>query len=139
MRIIKGYPPNFDAIQAAFTLREGQVFAYYPDIYAPDSYALSPDLLAHEMTHLAQQKDYGVEKWWERYLEEPAFRASQEISAFQNQYQVMKSKVKDRNRLARFLVGLAGELSGETYGKCMSRAEALEAIKSGKRYAFALL
>src|SRR3990167_321226 len=92
------YPPNIDEIRKFFTLKKGIVFSYYPDIYSPDNIILSSALIAHEIIHLAQQKEYGVEKWWIRYLRDNAFRLSQEIFAHQVQAIEAKKYIKDRNQ-----------------------------------------
>ena len=135
--IKKEFPPNIDEIERAFVLNKRAVFSYYPEIYSPSG-DITPDLLAHELTHILQQKEYGVERWWRRYIEETAFRLSQEIPAFQRQYGVLRGKIKDRNRLHKELVRLANELSSETYGRMLTHQEAYEAIKKDEVFAFKL-
>ena len=131
-------PPNYEDIERAFTLKKGVVFSYYPYIYDPDK-VITPDLMVHELVHIAQQKEYGVEKWWERYIGDGSFRVSQEIPAYQSQYKHFTWKVKDRNRLARILQELANELSGELYGNVISLQEALIAIKKKELYNFKVI
>src|SRR3990167_643081 len=128
------YPPNIDEIRKFFTLKKGIVFSYYPDIYSPDNIILSSALIAHEIIHLAQQKEYGVEKWWIRYCEDKAFRLSQEIPAYQIQFKSII--IKDRNKRFNYAVELAKDLSGETYGNMINFNEALDAIKNEKIYQF---
>ena len=106
----------------------------FPDIYSPDSIIISPALLAHEILHLSQQKNYGVEKWWERYIGDSAFRLSQEIPAFQIQFKSVI--IKDRNKRFNYAVELAKELSGETYNYMLSFNEALGVIRNEKVYKF---
>lgn len=126
-------PPNINEIRKFFTLKKGVVFAYYPDIYSPDG-DMSPALFAHEVLHLSQQKVYGVEKWWDRYLSEPAFRLSQEIPAYQIQFKSVI--IKDRNKQFNYAVELAKELSGELYNNMISFNEVLGAIRGEKLYNF---
>lgn len=129
-------PPNIDKIKLFFDLSNSQpCFSFAPDIYNPSGNPLNMHLLAHEMYHLAQQGDTPG-KWWDRYLADPMFRASQEVPAYQTQYQSAKNSTKDRNLLHKYLVGLAFDLSGPMYGSIMSFAEAMEAIKIEQLFHF---
>jgi hypothetical protein len=136
MKIINQYPPNFEIINQAFKLHKGIVFTYGDIIYNPDNGPIDEPLMNHEKTHSQQQAEYGVEKWWDRYLADPAFRASQEIPAYQNQYKLACKLIKDKNRLFNYTSALAKDLSGEMYGKLMTFDQALEAIKNPVLYKF---
>ena len=136
MIILQKNPPNYEEIKKTFKLKRGTIFAFGDTIYNPDGVSITPDLLTHELIHSKQQKDYGLGKWWNRYLDQPVFRASQEIPAFQAQYLYFKNVVKDRNRLHRILVELSKDLSAELYGNCMTYQEAFNVIKSGKKIEF---
>ncbi len=129
MKIINDFPPNVEEIRKVFKFGKNTVFAYDDNIYNPSGIFIDPSLLEHEKTHLLQQQNCGVDRWWKRYLTERAFRASQEIPAYQNQYNELKKHIKDRNKLFRYVVELAKDLSGETYGNLMTFNEALEIIR----------
>jgi hypothetical protein len=91
---------------------------------------VSTDLLIHEMTHLDQQKNFGKENsWWGRYLVDPEFRIEMETKAYQNQFNFLKTVVKDRNELYRRRVDIVRQLSGEMYGSAITSDKALELIK----------
>lgn len=127
------YPPNIEAIRASFDLSGDELFCYGNVLYNPHKKTLTPDLINHEAVHMAQQKGK-VGEWWDLYLKDKLFRASQEIPAHQVQYQTAKKYIKDRNRLFDYLKQLALNLSGDTYGHCMSFTEALTAIKEEKLF-----
>lgn len=123
-----GTPPNYEEIKKFFRLTGDECFAYYPDIYAPAD-AIGKARMAHLEVNLRQQQEYGVKKWWFRYLIDPYFRASQEIEGYQAEYAAGMKVIKDRNDKARFLDRLATELCGENYGKALSYDEAMNAIR----------
>lgn len=123
------FPPNIDEIRKHFTLTGDELFCYGKIIYNPNKKLLTEDLLAHEAVHIEQQSNKAKE-WWDLYLKDKVFRASQEIPAYQIQYRVAKKVIKDRNRLFNYLKQLAMNLSGETYGHVMTFHQAMEAIKA---------
>ena len=143
MQIIKAFPPNIDQIRKHLPkVADTMVFTWGYVIYTPSGYQLEPGLIRHEQHHADQQAEYGtqsvwgkivlpryrIQKWWKRYLEEPAFRLSQEIPAYQLQYREYKKVVKDKNKLNRLAVMLAKDLSSPFYGNIMSTTEAVQAI-----------
>ena len=136
MAIIKAYPPNYKEIKKVFKdLPDSAIFTYGSVIYAPNN-DLNPILMRHEEIHSQQQKEMGVEKWWDRYLRDANFRLSQEVEAFQQEYRLAKKLIKDRNSLARLLFSMAKNLSAPMYGKIISYQQAFEAIKCEKLYKF---
>ena len=86
-------------------------------------------LLAHEEIHEKQQEEYGVQKWWDRYLIDKDFRLSQELEAYRAQYEFFTRSNKDRNIQYRFLVALAVDLASEMYGDIIKVYDAIERIK----------
>lgn len=127
------YPPNIDEIRQHLELTGDEVFCYGNVIHNPAGKALTPDLINHEMIHMQQQSN-GAEAWWKLYLEDKLFRTSQEIPAFQVQFQTAKQHIKDRERLHRYLVQLAKNLSSDVYGKVISFGEAYRSIKAEKLF-----
>jgi len=89
-------------------------------------YALTADLLEHELVHVKQQTAYegGSDAWWQRYLVDEKFRLSQEIEAYRVQYNFLRGTMKDRNKLAVQAHRIAATLSGPMYGNCISFAAA---------------
>lgn len=135
MEIVFEQPPFIDKARNVFRLPEGVVFTFGNKIYNPSKRRIDEHLYAHEAHHSEQQGENPME-WWARYLKDPAFRASQEIPAYQLQYQSAKKISKDRNKLHAYLVLLAKDLSGEMYSDLMTFNEALDAIKNPRLYTF---
>jgi len=129
----ENYPPNIDEIRKHFDLTGDEVFCYGNTIYNPSKKQLTPDIVNHEMIH-AQQQSNGKDEWWDLYIKDKTFRASQEIPAHQVQYQTAKKEIKDRERLFRYLHQLAKNLSSEVYGNVLTYSEALKAIKEEKLF-----
>ncbi len=127
------YPPNIKDIRQHFDLSGDELFCYGNVLYNPHKKTLTPDLVNHEMVHMGQQNGK-TEEWWKLYLEDKVFRASQEIPAYQVQYQTAKKYIKDRNKLFDYLKQLAVNLSGDTYGHVMTLNEAMTAIRAEKLF-----
>ena len=127
MKIIKGFPPNIKEIVKVFKITPRTVFTYGSELYNPIGLPVPQDLMIHEETHEVQQQAYGVEQWWDMYLENPMFRLTQETEAYRAQYQFLKTML---NRKGRFgaLEMLADQLSSELYGNIVNRREAKELI-----------
>lgn len=133
MKIKNEYPPNIELIRRRFTLHKDVVFTYGDTLYVPNGASSIPtDLLIHEETHERQQKEFGVDEWWSYYFVSDGFRTAMEIEAYQNQYNYMRVKIKDRNKLNLYLHRLANDLSSAIYGNVLSLAEARKAIQSSK-------
>lgn len=138
VNVVIGYPPNYEEIKKHFDLKKDTIFTYGETIYNPDNGKIDLPLMMHELVHVRQQHQYGVEKWWSRYLRDMDFRLSQEVEAYQVQYKEGKRVIKDRNQQARFLSVLASALSGKMYGDIISYSEALKAIREERIYKFAV-
>jgi len=134
MRISNEYPPAtiYDVCVKKFgvSFKDGTVFTYGDTIF---SYYPITDgsLIAHEKTHIKQQKKIGVSEWWKRYLEDPQFRLKQELEAYTNQYQWAKKNVKSREDVFRLLVKISRDLGGPMYGNIITPKEAMMRIKNG--------
>ncbi len=135
VKIKNEYPPNIEDIKKHFTLHKDIVFAYGDTLYNPDNATIDKPMLRHEKTHCKQQGD-NPKEWWDRYLVDVDFRLSQEVEAFQWQYRVAKSEIKDRESLNRYLNCLAKNLSSKLYGDLITFSEAMEAIKAKEIYKF---
>lgn len=129
IKILEEYPPNYDKIARTFNL-EGKkpCFTYGETIYNPHKGIISEDILAHEAVHVKQQEIIGIEKWWEIYLEDQAFRLQQELEAYRVQY---KHLIENNNRqYQRIRIRqITKDLSSAMYGNLLTKEEAIKKIK----------
>lgn len=128
MEIIKDFPPNIAQIDKKLNVRamKNVVFTYGESLYNPLGDPISPDLMAHEETHAKQQKNYGVGDWWTRYLEDPGFRLTQELEAYQEQFKAVQGNSRAWRRL--FLTRISQDLASELYGHIINAKTAKELI-----------
>lgn len=127
VQIVKGYPPNYAEIKAAFRPNANTVFAYDDTIYSPSTVDLPVDVVEHELVHFAQQERCGgAEAWWQRYIAEPKFRLEQEIEAYRVQYATVASLPRaDRRRL---LTRISKTLASALYGSLVTKEQARRLI-----------
>lgn len=127
VRVVKGYPPNYAEIKAAFRPHPNTVFAYGDTIYSPSSVTLSADIVEHERVHFAQQlRAGGAEEWWQRYIADPSFRLEQEIEAYRAQYATAAALPRaDRRRL---LARISKTLASALYGSLVTKEQARRLI-----------
>lgn len=133
IKILYGkFPPNYQAIKARLNPPSDIVFAYGDHIYSPDGRNIPLHLISHELVHLDQQKKYpgGPEAWWNRYLEDPKFRLSQEVEGLAMQYKFFCKRQHDRNKQFMALTSVATDLSSATYGTMVSMLEAKKLIRA---------
>lgn len=129
MNIVRGTPPNFRLIVAAFPFakREGVIFTYGNTVYVNGEPHLPPQLKAHEACHIDQQKRCGgPDPWWERYLVDHTFRLEQELVAHRAEYKTLRHL--DRAHAARALDFIAERLASPLYGNLIAKSEARRAI-----------
>lgn len=134
MKVVKKFPPNYEKIAAVFDIKgKPVVFAYGESLFVgPNGVTAIPDhLMVHESTHSRQHAAYpgGVEAWWERYLIDGAFRLSQEVEAYRNQYRFVTENYARPQRKA-ILKYITHDLSSEIYGNLVSFEEAHKLITS---------
>lgn len=133
MTILTVYPPNIKEIEEVFDLvGKKPVFAYGKILFNPYEAFIDQFLMAHEVTHQAQQGSDPA-GWWKKYLSDKDFRLGQEIEAYRAQYAMIRAKGKDRNAVARYLHSIACDLSSKMYGSIISYGEAVKEIKNGQR------
>lgn len=128
-RIVFDWPPNIEAIRAVLPVTDRNIFAYNNRIYVPGGGELGPELHAHEEVHFKQQEEWGVETWWEKFLEDEVFRLAQEIPAHRAEYRTYCRFHKDRNEKAKFLRVLGRRLAAPMYGGIITVNEAMKAIR----------
>lgn len=133
-------PPNFDAIAAAFPMAhtKGGMFAYGDSLYLPGGGDIPPAIqFDHEPVHGRRQLAMGVDTWWQSYIDDPAFRLTEEILAHRAEYQWWLTSPEGRKQVPGFrskadwmLIQIAQRLSGPLYGKLIGMAEAKRLIAS---------
>lgn len=128
IRVLYEKPPIYEAAIAVFPVENKDViYAYGDRIYRPfHCGGLSRALLAHEGVHCDRQTRYdgGVEAWWKRYLDDPAFRLDEEVPAHYAELKVLQSKAKSASMVAHYLSVIAARLASPMYGGMVSIAEA---------------
>lgn len=131
MKIINELPPNIKDIEKAFGPMPKDspiVFTYGDTIYNPSKLEIDPHLMAHEQVHEIQQKQIGVELWWEKYLGDVQFRLKQELEAYAVQYKWVKDRYT--NGTAKwFLHRIALDLASPMYGSIIGVYEAETKIR----------
>lgn len=132
MRVIADVPPMFDEIDAVFHVRGKPVmFAWGDKIYVPMQQGqLSKCLLAHEQVHGDRQlaAPGGIEGWWRRYLDEPAFRLNEELLAHRAELAQLLTKAKGPAMRAHVLSRTAARLAAPLYGSLITIADAKRAL-----------
>lgn len=83
MKIVTGYPPNYQLLKDFFNPPETTVFAYNGTIYNPQGGELHQDVIKHEEVHLKQQKQFATpDLWYTKYIYDKEFRLEQELEAY---------------------------------------------------------
>jgi len=133
MTIVNEKPPIYEKAHLAFDIDDSEtVYTYGDKLYNPAGLQIGQDLIEHESTHMLQQKELGENGpaiWWDKYLNDKAFREAEEIEAYGRQYAYYRTKQKDRNTCAKYLSQLAMFLSSKLYKLDISYGEALKAIR----------
>lgn len=106
---------------------KGICIAVGDTIYA--KHEMSADFIEHEVTHLKQQKEIGLEKWWNLYLTDNDFLLKAELEAYRAQAGFIKKSGVSRQVYRKECSRLAKDLSGPIYGRVISYDDALAAIK----------
>lgn len=125
-------PPNYDMIFKALPAAAGRgvIFTYGADVYNPSGNPLDPSILAHEAVHVLQQTvDMTPDEWWKTYIQNPAFRAAEELEAHQVEMAMLRHLGYTRLFRRRAAKHIAQRLAGPLYGKSMTYVQALKAIK----------
>lgn len=135
MEIVDGFPPNIDAIDKAFKVKNkrGVIYAYDGAIYAPYGQQVSFALRAHEMVHLDRQRRHpgGADGWWNEYIESAEFRLLEELPAHYAEYRYIVNGGASRHERRAALVRIAKRLSGPLYGGLISLGAAKAALEMG--------
>lgn len=103
------------------------VFTYGDKLYNPTGLEISPDLMAHEEVHSKQQAILGVEQWWALYLKDDAFRLTEEVEAYREQYRYAKENY-NRELRREVLAHIVRNLASRLYGNIVNKQIAKELI-----------
>jgi hypothetical protein len=132
VEIVRGRPPNFEAIAAVLpgALKRGTIFTYGNIIYVPDGRMdITKSLMAHETVHVRQQEIFGRDAWWDRYLTDKAFRFDQELAAHRIELAVAQTE-GGRSHRRVMLRQIAQRLAGPLYGNVCSARRAAELLNA---------
>lgn len=109
---------------------KGIIFTVGDTIYYKGE--LRQDLHIHERTHIGQQLNMGVKKWWKKYLKDDQFRYEQEVEAYRRQYRWIRQNIKDRSMQNDLLRSCASSLSSPLYGGIVTMDQAIRDIINNK-------
>ncbi len=134
MKIINEKPPQhiWDGCHLQFDIDDRYtIYTYGDTLYNPASVVLDDYLIAHEGRHSQQQAAYegGPDAWWLKYLSDQTFRQSQEVEAYQTQYETYCEQNGDRNKRFKYLHILATHLSSPMYKVGLNASYAMRLIK----------
>ena len=138
-------PPLWDLIDKTFHVAGKPIlFAWGEYIYNPEGVDVPKQLHVHEEIHGSRQvmfkglidpvlgADEAVLAWWHRYIEDPAFRLTEEIPAHRAEYLTICKRHADRNYRARALSQIAMKLAAPLYGSLVTPAQARTLILESK-------
>lgn len=129
MKISHNKPPHYLILVWIFGFDWSRNVATLGDTIYFSIPSLPDHLMAHEETHLKQQrysKVYAI-WWWVKYIFSNEFRFSQELEAYRAQWQFFMFRYRPSEH-AKFLNKIATDLSSPLYGNICTFDEALEAI-----------
>jgi len=127
MKIKHKLPPNHKAISKVLKPTEYTIYCYGSTLYVPCGLPIPDELMAHEEVHSRQQEKMGVEKWWDRYLEDREFRLKQEIEAYKAQAEYSEANY-DRHERRSLKKDIIKHLSSDLYGNLITKQEAKKLI-----------
>lgn len=120
----KEKPPVYDECVRRFGVnwKRGVIFTYGNTIHC--RYKISVQKIAHEIIHIEQQNEMGVNQWWQKYFDDVEFRLSQELEAYQNEVEWVNSNIHNPKLKQKTLNEIVFDLSGPMYGNIISADEA---------------
>ena len=128
----KSKPPIYERCAEQFGVRwkDKVIFTYGDTIHCKNK--VGKQKIAHETTHVNQQLEYGVKAWWERYFIDVDFRIEQEVEAYRNEIDWVRSKIWDmKNRKAR-IDHIIEDLCSPMYGSVVNYKKAIKLLGLNK-------
>lgn len=110
-----------------FPINNDTVIAYDNCIYSNKE--LYPDVLVHELEHIRQQKEYGLNTFTKKYLNDKKFRLEMEKQAYIKQINSIDDKGLKEAVIKDIIIGLTSGLYGKITEK---QAKELLGIKESK-------
>lgn len=135
MQVVRALPPIYEEIALVFPAvkrTRGVVYAWGRILYNPQGAQIPAALMVHEHTHGKRQIENHptIEAWWARYLDDVDFRMAEETIAHRAEYRARIADAPHRNARRWHLKQTAMRLSGGLYGRAMTYAEAVDAIRA---------
>ncbi len=132
MKIINDKPPIWKEAHEHFDIDDSATIYTWGDvIYNPAGIVIQREYIEHESVHSGQQRAIGgPEKWWEKYITDPAFRYNQEVEAYGRQHAYFCTQNSDRNKRYKHAHILATILSSPMYKIGVNFNEAFRAIRT---------
>lgn len=129
MQILKEKPPIWEEAHKHFQIDDSRTTYTYGDkIYNPAGIDLPLELVAHESVHCRQQGDDPA-AWWVKYFADKAFRLSQEVEAYAEQYRFYCERHANRRKQYMYLEEIGKILSSPMYDAGISKIRAMQLIK----------
>lgn len=128
VKIVHAYPPNYAQLKEHFKLPPSHniVFAWGETMFSPNLKNVITDAIkAHEAAHGARQLSFAatgdaeqsVRAWWNRYIEEIAFRLDEEVIGHRAEFKhIQNSGGASRRDKEKALEWIASKLSSPLYG-----------------------
>lgn len=112
MKVSNQKPPNWARLEKEFGLTwPSDVAVTFGDTCYTSKGGLPLDLRAHEEIHVSQQKLWGPEEWWEKYINNPSFRKSQELAGIKAQIAYIETNVSNRMKRESKITSILSSLS----------------------------
>lgn len=129
IKLSKECPPIYSRLHDKFGVEweDGLIIAHSPYIYCLID--IPPEKMVHECVHTKRQDEIGVDLWYDRYIEDDAFRLDEEVRAYREEFKFLKKYVKDREFLFHLRNDICKNLSSSIYGNLVTLDEALNIIK----------
>lgn len=122
--IVEDFPPNYEALVAAFPI-EGKrvIFSYGDVIYNPHKILVPRFLRVHEEVHGRRQME-DIPGWWEQYIADPDFRLAEELMAHAVEQEYRLAHAFNRKERRSILAQTAERLASPIYGPVVGRKKA---------------
>jgi hypothetical protein len=125
MKIIKAYPPHFNALAKRFPIKgkPGILYAWGDTLYNPSGIKVTPWILAHEELHGRRQMAAGLKAWWFDYMTSVVFRYEEELLAHRAEWVAYQG-----GEPSKYLQAISERLASKLYGLEITPEQAKEAI-----------
>jgi hypothetical protein len=125
VKVLHTFPPNYAAINKAFKVRGKRIwFCYRDTIYNPSRTPVPPEIMVHEQVHSGQQGNDPA-GWWQRYIDDPAYRLAMEIPAH---WAECRHLVDHGMPAERVISWVARRLASPLYGGLITFEDACRAL-----------